>query len=159
MPEVEVEAAGLKKIAEELAEFPKVAPKAMTAALNRAIATVKTDMRKEAVAAYEIKGSDVNKSLSVKKASPSKLRAEALSVGRPIALIHFKVKPKNPPTKRTRKQIQVKIKKSAGYTPINIKPSAFVQKANGANNVFARTGKSRLPIKRLYSLSIPQMIR
>lgn len=158
MPEVEIDAKQLQKVAVELSEIPKVAPKAMASALNRTIATVKTDMKREAVAAYEIKGADVMKTLRVRKASPSNLRAEASSIGQPVALIHFKVKPRNPPTKQTKKQLQVKIKKSAGFQTIKMKPSAFVQSVKGANNVFARTGKNRLPIKRLYSLSIPQMI-
>lgn len=158
MSEIIVDTEELKRVAVELSAFPKVAPKAMSAALNRTIATVKTDMRREAVAAYEVKSGDVSKSLSVKRATPNRLTAEAISVGRPIALIHFKVKPRKPPTKRTNKQVLVKIKKSEGYAAVGTKPSAFVQSANGAVNVFKRTGKSRLPIKRLYSLSVPQMI-
>lgn len=158
MAEVIVETKELKRVAVELSAFPKVAPKAMSAALNRTIATVKTDMRREAVAAYEVKSADVAKSLSVKKASPSRLTASAISAGRPIALIHFKVKPRKPPSKRTAKQVMVKIKKSEGYTTIGTKPSAFVQDVNGAVNVFKRIGAKRLPIKRLYSLSVPQMI-
>ena len=158
MAEVEIDAKQLQKVAVELSEIPKVAPKAMAAALNRTISTVKTDMKREAVAAYEIKGADVTKTLRMRKASPSYLRAEVSSIGQPVALIHFKVKPKNPPTRRTNKQLQVKIKKSDGYKTIKRKPSAFVQNINGRNNVFAREGKNRLPISRLYSLSIPQMI-
>lgn len=158
MPEMIVDTEQLKRVAVELSEYPKVAPKAMAAALNRTITTVKTEMKREAVAAYEIKAGDVNKTLSIKRASPSKLQAVASSVGRPIALIHFKVKPKKPPTKATRKRVMVKIKKSSGYSTINTKPSAFVQNASGAINVFQRKGAARLPIKRLYSLAVPQMI-
>ena len=129
MSEIIVDTEELKRVAVELSAFPKVAPKAMSAALNRTISTVKTDMRREAVAAYEVKSADVSKSLSVKKASPNRLTAEAISVGRPIALIHFKVKPRKPPAKRMKKQVLVKIKKSEGYAAIGTKPSAFPIKA------------------------------
>lgn len=158
MAEIIVDTEELKQVAVELVAFPKVAPKAMAAALNRTISTVKTDMRREAVASYEVKSADVAKSLSVRKASPSRLTAEALSVGRPIALAHFKIKPRKPMAGKTRRKVMVKIKKSEGYVALNIKPSAFVQNPNGAINVFQREGKKRLPIKRLYSLSVPQMI-
>lgn len=158
MAEIIVDTEELKRIAVELKAFPNVAPKAMSAALNRTISTVKTDMRREAVAEYEVKGSDVAKSLSVKKASPARLSAEALSKGRPLALSHFKFKPKKPMAGKTRRKVLVKVKKSSGFTEIKIKPPAFVQNPNGATNIFAREGESRLPIKRLYSLSVPQMI-
>lgn len=158
MAELIVDTEELKKIAVELKAFPNVAPKAMSAALNRTISTVKTDMRREAVASYEVKSSDVAKSISVKKASPSHLSAEAISMGRPIALSHFKFKPKQPMAGKTRRKVMVKIKKSEGYGEIKRKPPAFVQNPNGATNIFAREGESRLPIKRLYSLSVPQMI-
>lgn len=158
MAEIIMDTDELKRVAVELSGFPKVAPKAMSAALNRTITTVKTDMRREAVAGYEVKSGAVTKSLSTTKASPSRLQATATSVGRPIALVHFKVKPKKPPTKRAKNPVQAKIKKSEGYSAINVKPAAFVQSVKGTVNVFKRQGKSRLPIKRLYSLSVPQMI-
>jgi hypothetical protein len=158
MAEVIVDTEELKRIALELKGFPDVAPKAMSSALNRTITTVKTDMKREVVAAYEVKGSDVTKSLSVKKSSPNKLSAEAISQGRPIALAHFKFKPKKPMAGKTRRKVMVKVKKSEGFTEIKSKPAAFVQNPNGATNIFKREGQSRLPIKRLYSLSVPQML-
>ena len=158
MAAIIVDSEALKKVAIVLKGFPKVVPKAMSAALNRTISTVKTDMKREAVANYEVKSADVAKSLSVIRATPSRLNAVAISSGRPIALAHFKFKPKQPMAGRTRRKVMVKIKKSDGYKVIKKTPPAFVQNINGATNIFARTGKQRLPIKRLYSLSAPQMI-
>jgi IS30 family transposase len=148
----------LDKAANRIKNFGKVAPKAMAAALNRTISTVKADMKREATAEYEIKSADVAKTLRVKRASAKRLYASAISEGRPVALIHFKVKPKKPPTKRATGYVQVKVKKSGGYTALKGERAGFVQNMNGGINVYQRETKKHLPVKRLYSLSIPQMI-
>lgn len=157
MAEIEVDTKALKRVAVELGEVSKKdVPKAVVAALNRTITTVGTDMKKEAVKLYEIKSGDVQKTLKLKRASSSNMQASAQSTGKPLGLFHFKVKPRKRPTKRV-KYIKVKIKKADGYKDIKTNPKAFIADHN-ALNVFKRVGKSRLPIKRLTSLSIPQMI-
>lgn len=157
MAEIEVDTKALKRVAVELAEVSKKdVPKAIVAALNRTIQTVGTDMKREAVQGYEIKAGDVQKTLKLKRASASQMQAAAQSTGKPLGLFHFKVKPRKRPTKRI-KSVKVKIKKADGYKDIKTNPKAFIADHN-ALNVFRREGKQRLPIKRLVSLSIPQMI-
>lgn len=157
MAEIEVDTKALKRVAVELEEVSKKdVPKAIVAALNRTIQTVGTDMKREAVKRYEIKAGEVQKTLKLKRASTSQMQANAQSTGRPLGLFHFKVKPRKRPTKKI-KNIQVKIKKADGYKAIKTSPKAFIANKN-ALNVFKRVGKSRLPIERLTTLSIPQMI-
>lgn len=155
--DIEVDTKALKRVAIELAEVSKKdVPKAMVAALNRTIQTVRTDMKREATQLYEIKSGDVQKTLKIGRASASRLQANAQSTGRPLGLFHFKVKPRKKPTKKI-KAVQVKIKKADGYKDIKTNPKAFIANHN-ALNVFKRVGKNRLPIVRLTTLSIPQMI-
>lgn len=155
--DIEVDTKALKRVAIELADVSqKDVPKAIVAALNRTIQTVGTDMKREAVQRYEIRSGDVQKTLKIKRASASNMQANALSTGKPLGLFHFKVKPRKRPTKRI-KYIKVKIKKTDGYKEIKTNPKAFIAEKN-ALNVFKRVGKSRLPIERLTTLSIPQMI-
>ena len=157
MAEIEVDTKALKRVAIELADVSKKdVPKAIVSALNRTIQTVGTDMKREAVARYEIKSGDVQKTLKLKRASASQMQAAAQSTGKPLGLFHFKVKPRKRPTKRI-KAVKVKIKKSDGYKEIKTNPKAFIANKN-ALNVFKRVGEKRLPIVRLTTLSIPQMI-
>lgn len=155
--DIEVDTKALKRVAIELAEVSeKDVPKAVVAALNRTIQTVGTDMKREAVQNYEIKSSDVQKTLKINRASTSTMQANAQSTGRPLGLFHFKVKPRKRPSKPI-KSVKVKIKKTDGYKEIKTNPKAFIANHN-ALNVFRRVGKKRLPIVRLTTLSIPQMI-
>lgn len=157
MAEIEVDTKALKRVAVELADVSKKdVPKAIVSALNRTIQTVGTDMKREAVQRYEIKSGDVQKTLKINRASASNMQANALSTGKPLGLFHFKVKPRKQPTKRI-KSVKVKIKKTDGYKDIKTNPKAFIANKN-ALNVFRRVGKNRLPIVRLTTLSIPQMI-
>lgn len=153
--DVKIDTSSLGKVVVELNDFgAKEIPKAMSRAINRTISSVQTDMKREAVKGYEVISADVAKTLKTRKATKSNLSAQATSQGRPLALRHFKVKPSKRPSKAMKKKLQVKIKKSGGYQELNANPAGFW----GRGNVFAREGKSRLPIRRLYSLSIPQMI-
>ncbi len=157
MAEINVDTKQLQRVAVELAEVSKKdVPKAVVAAINRTIQTVGTDMKREAVAGYEIKSGDVQKTLKLKRASASNMQAVASSVGKPLGLFHFKVRPRKQP-KNPKKYIKVKIKKSDGFKEIKKSPRAFIANKNAAN-VFKRVGKNRLPIERLTTLSIPQMI-
>lgn len=157
MAEIEVDTKALKRVAVELFDVSKKdVPKAVVSALNRTIQMVGTDMKREAVKNYEIKAGDVQKTLKLKKATAGEMQAAAQSTGRPLGLFHFKVKPRKATTNK-QKSIKVKIKKTEGYKDIKTNPKSFIANHN-ALNVFRRVGKKRLPIKRLVTLSIPQMI-
>lgn len=155
--EVEVDTKALNRCVIELSKISeKDVPKAMVSAINRTIQAVGTDMKRETVKNYEIKSGDVQKTLKINRASASNMQANAQSTGKQLGLFHFKVMPRKRPTKRI-KYVKVKIKKSDSYKEIKTNPKAFIAEKN-APNVFKRKGKSRLPIERLTSLSIPQMI-
>ena len=165
MPEIEIEAEALKKVAEELVAFSKKrTPKVMSMALNDAAIATKTEAKRQILSSYELKSSYVNKKLSLKKAYASNLNAVVSAIDNRIGLVHFLVEPKKPPQirgansrrKAAIKPVKVKIKNDEKV--VKIKPSPFVQKANGAINVFARTGKSRFPIKRLSTVGVAEMV-
>ncbi|MFG6179679.1 phage tail protein, partial [Halomonas sp. THAF12] len=109
---------------------------------------VKKEVRKE----YEIKSKDVGETLQVTKANRSSLGAEVRSQGELIPLDRFKVSPKTVNPKR-KSPIKVAVKKD-GLKKVM---GAFVLDING-KKVFERTGESRLPIRRLFGPSVPQMI-
>lgn len=147
-----VDKAMIQDVQNRLGEFEKRAPNVISNSLNRAMTTVGSTVRKEVRQEYHIKARDVSETLKRYRAKPSNLRASVLSSGSPIGLDKFKVSPKtiNP---RRKTPIKIGVKKSS----LNRVMGAFMADISG-HKVFERTSKSRLPIKRLFGPSVPQML-
>ncbi|MGN1062279.1 MAG: phage tail protein [Candidatus Scatosoma sp.] len=158
--QIVIDGTSLVKICEKLSEFPKEVPKAISSVANRTIASARTQMKREVTGHYTVKSSDVLKTISVKKSTPKTLKASATASGGQVALYKFKHKPTNPPPRqRYVRPVTAQVQKAGGEKVVIHKGNkAFIQTMNGANMIFARKGKKRYPIKKLYALSIPQMI-
>ncbi len=85
----------------------KVFPAALAAAINKTIRFTNVAASKEIRQVYNIKAADVKKTISVKKASKNRLRAEFASRGARIALAKFGAK-------QTKRGVTVKVKKTGG---------------------------------------------
>jgi len=140
------------EVQRKLGRFHKKAPNAISNSLNRAASNINKNVKKEVRKEYHIKSKDVGSTLKVTKASRSSLGAEVRSKGELIPLDRFKVSPKTVNPKR-KSPIKVAVKRDGLKKVLG----AFVLDING-KKVFERTGKSRLPIKRLFGPSVPQMI-
>lgn len=136
-----------------------------TDALKRAInETAKQTQKKlltEAQKTYVIKAGRFKKAMSVKLATQRKLVAVIGATGRVTELKDFKVSPARYYTGENRPDII----KGKGLRKNNLKKlqkgdiKAFVIKfASGHISVAQRVAKSRLPVKILYSPSIPKML-
>ena len=164
MAEIFVDTKQLKSVAMELAEFPKKVPKeVLVPALNDSLKRVNTVVKRGVSGRYVIPQKEVEKSIKRKHASASNPSASIVLRGKPKGLINFKLKPAKMQSQagkklKARKSLEVKIKKEGGYKQIGIKPAAFVAVANGTPNVFHRKGKKSLPIERLVTISVPQML-
>lgn len=164
MAEIFVDTKQVKSLAVELAEFPKKVPKeVLVPALNDSLKRVNTAVKRGVSGRYVIPQKEIEKSIKHIHASASNPSASVVLRGKPKGLIHFKLKPSKIQSQqgkklKARKSLSVMIKKGAGYKQIKIKPSAFVAGANGTPNVFHRQGKKSLPIERLVTLSIPEML-
>lgn len=164
MAEIFVDTKQLKSVAMELAEFPKKVPKeVLVPALNDSLKRVNTVVKRGVSGRYVIPQKEVEKSIKHKHASASNPSASIVLRGKPKGLINFKLKPAKMQSQagkklKARKSLEVKIKKEGGYKQIGIKPAAFVAVANGTPNVFHRKGKKSLPIERLVTISVPQML-
>ena len=163
--EIEVDTKSLKRVAVELGEVSKKdVPKAVVSALNRAVDSAATATKREAKQAYEIKEKDLMRKdkrgqppIRKQKATLSNMQAGVFVVGRPKGLFNFKVKK----SKGKKKYISVKIKKGSGYQKLPRK--AFIlnipdKNGTAVSNVFVRTTDNRYPLKRLATLSVPQMV-
>ncbi|MEN8702495.1 phage tail protein [Bacillus infantis] len=142
----------LNDVRERLGTFSRKAPNAISSALNRAVTNVSSNVSKEVRKKYTVKSSDIKQTLSKTRASRQDLHAIVKSKGELLPLDRFKVSPRSVQPKR-KKPIKVAVKKE-GLKPLL---GAFVGEIHGTK-VFKRVGKKRLPIRRLFGPSIPQMI-
>ncbi|WP_260288454.1 phage tail protein [Peribacillus aracenensis] len=143
----------LKDVQDKLGAFSKKAPNAISSSLNRAVTNVASNVSKEVRKEYNIKSADIKNTLSKTRASRSNLSAIVESRGELIPLDKFKVSPRTVQPKR-KKPIKVGVKKG-GVKPLL---HSFVSDVNGIK-VFERKGKARLPVKKLFGPSIPQMLK
>lgn len=149
---VGVDETTLRYVQYRLGEFSKRAPNAISNALNRGMTNVGSNIRKEIRKDYHIKAGDINATLSRNRANRGSLTATVISKGELIGLDKFKVNPRtvNP---RRKTPLRVAVKKSGG----SIISGAFNADISGVK-VFMRVKKSRLPIRRLFGPSVPQML-
>lgn len=142
----------VSEIQNRLGQFKKKAPNVIANALNRGMSNMQANIKVEARKEYHIKAGDINVTLRKNRASKANLGASVVSVGGAIPLDKFKVSPKsiNPRRKST---ISVAVRKDGAKKF----KGAFMADINGPK-LFIRVKKTRLPIKRLFGPSIPQMI-
>lgn len=160
---ITVDTGELKRLIVGTKNFEKEVAGAIASALNRTVDFVNTRLGRIVTGIYAIKGADVKKTIRKYKAKKGQLSARLESKGSPLSLTHFPHKPETTVIARSlgvshkRAQVRVKIKKGS-MQPMKVDPKAFLQKANGATNIFKRVGDERKPIVVLKTLSIPQMI-
>ncbi|WP_227521995.1 phage tail protein [Bacillus solitudinis] len=142
----------LNDVQERLSQFPQKAPNAISSALNRGVTNMNSNSRKEIRKDYNIKAGDISPTLKVFRASRASLGASVQSKGGVIPLERFKISPKTINPKR-KTPIKAAVKKGGAKSL----GSGFVADISGPK-VFKRTGESRLPIKRLFGPSVPQML-
>lgn len=149
---VDVDKKMLREVEQRLGAMAHKTPNAVSNALNRALTNVASNISKEVRNEYIIKAGDVKATLKRSRATRSNLTAYVRSRGGPIPLDRFKVSPKTVNPKR-KKPIKVAVKKTGLKEAIG----AFIADLNGIK-VFKRKTKRRLPIKRLFGPSVPQML-
>lgn len=140
----------------------KVIPKV----LNKLASDAKRDMATEIARNFNVTRGEVSDALRIDKATAkagrfemtARLYVPARAKGRGFNLIRFVEKKVTFAEALRRKkggtlaQLRVKIKRSGGMKVI---PKAFI--GNNGRTVFARVGKSRLPIKALTTIDTAQM--
>ena len=140
---IEVQIEGIE-IFDQLKNSDKQLEKALYFAKNSALNTVKTELARGVPKRYDTKQKTIRDRTRVNKNT-----GEVSVTGSPIRLFKFRVTPTSP-----RKQLVTASVKRASKSL----PNAFVQQMrNGTIGVFERVGKSRYPIRQLYSVSAPQM--
>ena len=141
--------------------------RAITSAINHSLGKAKTKLKKKITQEYYIKSSDVEKTLSIKKANYSTLAGTISSRSKRTSLTKLKLK-------KSGTSILSGVRKSNGIKLLRGKDELFgkpftAKMKNGHIGVFQRKIKQRIgvgmrssseqenPIQELYTLSIPQM--
>lgn len=161
---IEIEIDMKKQVAaieKSLGSLKKKAPSVLTKAINVTAKDARTDLTKKAQEAYAVKGGKFNKAMKLKNATTGRLTATLRATGSAMELKDFKVSPASVPTQTTRPDItKAKVLKGSGMKPLQMGTlKAFVAKfRSGHVSVVQRRGPARLPLKKLLSPAIPQML-
>lgn len=110
-----------------LAHIPGAAEKAVSRALNAALAKAKSEVLRGAKERYTVSPAEFNRGVKLLKASPKRLRAAMLVRGAPLRIIKFKVKSKPTLSEVVRSQVKQW-------------PHGFIAKVGSHVGLFVRTG-------------------
>lgn len=157
----EYDAKTLAQVEKKLGALKSEAPKALKNAINATAKQARKELAAEAQKTYVVKSGRFNKAMTIKNATQGNLEATIKTTGAPMELKDFKVSPASVKTGSSRpSMVKAKVLSASGMKNLQkggIK--AFVVKfKSGHASVAQRQGGSRLPIKTLYSNSIPKMI-
>ena len=151
----------INQICKNLSHVRNGVPLALKNAINNTAKEARVLLLDQAQKAYAVKKGRFNKSATIKKATAYNLTAIINIKGSPMELKDFKVSPATvPKTFIKGKQTKAKVISSNQMKSLEINGiKAFIVRfASGHVTVAQRRGAERLPIKTLYSTSIPKMI-
>ena len=146
-------------IERRLGQFKAKAPKVMCKSINDTAKWARRELAKEARKTYTVKQGRFYKNMAIKNARYSNLEATIQSEGAPMKLVEFKY---SAGKKTTKAQVKLngglKALEKGGIKAFVNKISSKSQSGRGHTGIAQRIGPERLPIKELFSNSIPVMI-
>lgn len=147
----------LKKLEKDLGLIAGATELAMSSALNKAVVGMRTDAKRAVSERYFVKQGQVADTMSIKKASTSRLTAVLKSVGPDIPAIKFKVTPGRVTKPRPAIGVRIQYKKAE---TAKAEPHSFIAMVGvgGHVGVFVRKGRKRLPVEEVRGPAIPTMI-
>jgi len=153
-----------------LQHIPKGAQKALTRAVNRTLTATRAEAVRQARGRYVVKAGTVRDALRVHKATYTRPDGYLSAHGRLQSLMRFKVTPNSPKStqgKRLQSRSRVRLMVTKGKPAILRR--AFVARMSTGVGLFQwgnkktvkdyRTKTEGMTVKKLYSLSIPQMLQ
>ena len=152
MVTVQAKPVGFDNLTKNLAKLPDKSRKAVSRAINTAIRKGRTTAGREIRAQYVIAQGRIYSEMRQTFSSPGTLYGALNAQGPGIPIKDFKVSPKNPKP-RAKPVITVEIVRGAAK-PF---PGGFVVGRFGMH-VFSRKGRSRFPIEKKRTTSVPQMM-
>lgn len=161
MIEVQIDCeAELRRIEQQLGNFKKSAPNVLARAVNQTAQNARKKLALKAQETYAIKNGRFNKEMQIQRATTSRPAAVIRASGHAQELKDFKVSPARYDPHQKPNHIRSKVLTAGPLKPLmkgDIK-SFIVKFRSGHVTVAQRTGTARLPVRVLYSLSIPTML-
>lgn len=118
--------------------------KAVVRALNRTATTIRAEAAREIKAEYNLKVGEIKGQMRIDNATAALLRSRVVVSGKPMSLSDFA-------PRQNSQGVTVLIKRGQR----KLIRHAFLLNRPGGSPVFIRLGKARLPIKKLFTLSLP----
>ena len=122
-------------------------PRAGASALNKMATQAKTEASRRVRARYNIKKSDLDSNFKMKRANINHLESSVTASGKRLPLIDFGAR---------QRKVGVSVMVIRGQRKV-VAHAFITTMRSGHEGVFRRTGKERLPIQELVSLSVPKM--
>ncbi len=150
-----------QQIYRKLSDLKNGTPVILKIAINNTAKEARNLLFERAQKAYTVKKGRFNKAATIKRANAYNLTAVINIKGSTLELKDFKTSPATPPKQNIPgRHTKAKVKSSNPMKNLEIAGiKAFIVKfANGHVSVAQRRSRKRLPIKTLFSTSIPKMI-
>lgn len=150
----------LKVIEDALGDLKGESRKVLKNAVNKTARQAKEDLAEKAKETYVVKKTRFTKAMATKNATIAKPEATINITSAQLELKDFKVSPATYKTGSNRPSVtKAKVLLSSGMKPLASSNKAFLAKfSNGHVSVVQRRSKSRFPLKKLLSNSIPKMV-
>lgn len=149
MVAIQIHPAQMQKLERALGNIKNGVPKALTPAVNRALSSGQTVVKREIRKEYVIKAKDIP--IKIDRASYRDISGAIMIKQGMLEVAKFRYRPLAPGTRRP---VFIQIRTGGGgYAGGN----AFVANAGGYLGPFRRKGASRLPIKKLLAIGAPIM--
>ena len=149
MIEVRVDEASRAYVEKRLGDMQQKAPVVISRALNKTATSARVRLARRAQQAYTVKTGGFNKDMQIDKANAGKLEATIRSHGQPLSINRFKY---TAPKSGAKADIT-----RSGLKALRGSKNIGAFRGIGGH-IFQRKGRSRLPIKKLFSNSVPAMI-
>jgi hypothetical protein len=147
-----IDASQMKRLERTVKNIEKGVPRVLAPAINRALASGKTEIKREIRKEYLIAAKDIP--MSVKRATYSTLSGHINIKDKMLELGKFRVTPKGVAKRKRVVLVRAQVKKSGGAKTI---ARAFIANVGDYTGPFVRKGESHLPVKKLLAISSPIM--
>ena len=157
----DIDQATLQVIEQALGGLKSESRKVLKNAVNATAKQAKADLAQKAKEEYAVKKTRFTKAMTTRNASLSRPEATINVTGQQLELRDFKVSPATVRTGNARPSVvKAKVLLSSSMKPLATSDTkAFITKfQSGHVSIVQRKGKSRFPLKKLLSNSIPKMV-
>ena len=150
----------LRVIEDALGDLKSESRKVLKNAVNKTARQAKEDLAEKAKETYVVKKTRFTKAMATKNATIARPEATINITSDQLELKDFKVSPATYKTGSNRPSVtKAKVLLSSGMKPLASSNKAFLAKfSNGHVSVVQWRSKSRFPLKKLLSNSIPKMV-